>query len=269
MIFLDPVRVVCSIPSVSNAPAAPVEAFQPKPNRAMPARIGQVLGLLRTLIAYGKNLADTLQRHAADPEVLPCFAFVASIFSTSNVSLILARITGGLLRAAALEERLRKRAARGRDLEPRGFRPPSPRKPGDARRASKRRPAQDPSFARLPTPEEVAAEIRHPPIGAVLVDICLDLGIVPEQMDRETWEELIGDLFLYGGKLLTLLNRRESKFQRELRQHRGDPVGSLTGTPGFIHVPDQPIIAFPPWPVPSPQQPPPLAEGDWGRGPGP
>jgi hypothetical protein len=83
-------------------------------------------------------------------------------------------------------------------------------------------------------------------------------------MDRETWEELIRDLFLYRGKLLTLLHRRESKFRRELRQRRGDPVGSLTGTPGFIHVPDQPIIAFPPWP-----KPPPLAGGGWGRGPDP
>jgi hypothetical protein len=44
----------------------------------------------------------------------------------------------------------------------------------------------------------------------VLVDICLDLGIVPEQMDRDTWEELIRDLFLYRGKLPALLHRRES-----------------------------------------------------------
>jgi hypothetical protein len=49
-------------------------------------------------------------------------------------------------------------------------------------------------------------------------------------MDRETWEELIRDLFLYRGKLLTLLHRRESKFVHNLRQRTGDPVGSLTGT---------------------------------------
>src|SRR5277367_21943 len=30
------------------------------------------------------------------------------------------------------------------------------------------------------------AEVRRRPIGAVLVDICLDLGIVPGQMDRAT-----------------------------------------------------------------------------------
>jgi hypothetical protein len=238
---------------MSDAPAAPAASIRPDPDRAEPTRVSQVLGLLRTLIAYGKNLADTLQQHAAAPEVLPCFAFVASIFRTSNVSLILARITRGLLRAAALEERLARLAARGRDLQPRGFLP-SRRKPRTAKRATRsRRPAQDLSLARLPTPEEIALEVRHRPLGALLVDICLDLGIVPEQMDCETWEELISDLFLYGGKQLTLLNRRESKFQRELRQRRGDPVGFLTGTPGFIHEPDRPRIVFPPWPVPSPQ----------------
>jgi hypothetical protein len=72
-------------------------------------------------------------------------------------------------------------------------------------------------LARLPTPEEIAIEVRHRAIGAVLVDICLDLGIMPE--------------------LLTFLNRRESKFRRELRQRRGDPVSFLTGTPGFLLIP--------------------------------
>ncbi len=244
---------------MSAAATTPAEALQPDPDRAQPTRISEVLGLLKTLIAYGRNLADTLQQHAADPDVLPCFAFVASIFSTSNVSLILARITRGLLRAAALEARLLRRAARGH-LEPVSIRPPSQRKPRAASPATKpRRRAHDP--ARMPTPEEIANEVRHRPIGAVLVDICLDLGIVPEQMDRETWEELIRDLFLYRGKLLTLLHRRETKFRRELRQRTGDPVGSLTGTPGFIHVPGQPIIAFPPWPAPSPPPLSPMSSG--------
>jgi len=236
----------------------------------MPASIGQVLGLIRTLIAYGRNLTDLLEQHANDPEALPCFAFVASIFCTSNVSLILARIYRGLLRAAALEARLLGLAARGHQ-EPISIRPPTPRHPRVPKSAGKRRSAQGPSLVRLPTPEEIAAQDRRRPIGAVLVDICLDLGIVPEQMDLETWDELIRALVLYRGKLLILLHRRESKFHRELRQHRGDPVGSLTGEPAYTPVPGQPIITFPEWPV----KPPPLAGGSsreadrWGRGPGP
>jgi hypothetical protein len=133
---------------MSDAPAAPAASIRPDPDRAEPTRVSQVIGLLHTLIAYGRNLADTLQQHAAAPEVLPCFAFVASIFSTSNVSLILARITRGLLRAAALEARLLRRAARGHQ-EPVSIRPPSQRKPRAAGLARpRRRPAISPACPR-------------------------------------------------------------------------------------------------------------------------
>ena len=66
----------------------------------MPARIGEV-----------------------QPDVFPCFAFVASIFNTRDVSLILARITRGLLGAATLEARLIRRAACGHQ-EPMSIRLP-------------------------------------------------------------------------------------------------------------------------------------------------
>ena len=115
-----------------DAATAPVAAVQPDRNRAVPGRIGQVLSLLRTLVAYGKNLADTLRQHAADPHVLPCFAFLATTFGTGDLALILARITRGLLRAAALEARLSRRAARGQDLKPTAIRLPSQRKPSAA-----------------------------------------------------------------------------------------------------------------------------------------
>jgi hypothetical protein len=141
----------------------PVAAVQPDPNRAMPRHVGKVLGVLHTLIAYGQNLADTLRRHSTAPGVLPCFAFITSIFGTTDLALILARISRGLLRAAALEERLRRRAARGRDLEPTPIRLPSVRKPVVAK------PAGPPSGpAEEPSPEEILAKDRRRPIGAVL-----------------------------------------------------------------------------------------------------
>ncbi len=184
-----------------TAATAPVAAVQPAPHRAVPPRIGQVLGLVRTLIAYGQNLADTLRQHTADPHVLPCFAFLAITFGTTDFARILARIARGLLRAAALEARLSRRAARGQDLKPMAIRLPSPRKPRAAKPAA---PAEDPCLARLPTPEEILAKDRRRPIGAVLVEICLDLGIVPGQMKRATWDELCLALIEYGGNLATL-----------------------------------------------------------------
>ncbi len=242
-----------------DAATAPVAAVQPDPPRAVPPRIGQVLGLLRTLIAYGKNLADTLRQHAADPHLLPCFAFVATTFGTGDLALILARITRGLLRAAALEAMLSRRAARGRDLKPTAIRLPSPRKPRAAKPAAPpARPAEAPSHARLPTPEEIAAKDRRRPIGAVLVDICLDLGIVPGQMDYATWDELRRDLIEYGGNLATLVLSSERK--RRSAVLTGSP--SPSGSPSVDPVPiTGPTIAFPPWPVPSPQSPAPACTG--------
>ncbi len=256
-----------------DAATAPVAAVQPDPNRAVPPRIGQVLSLVRTLIVYGKDLADTLRQHAAGPHVLPYFAFVATTFGTSDLALILARITRGLLRAAALEAMLSRRAARGRDLKPTPIRLPSERKPRAAKRAAPpSRPAEDPCLARLPTPEEILAKDRRRPIGAVLVDICLDLGIVPGQMDHATWDELRRDLILYGGNLATLVFRREGK--RRAADPRSDPrrVGrkseahSATGdspgdSPSFNPIPLTGPPIFPPWPAPSPQSPAPACTG--------
>src|SRR4029077_20405902 len=45
-------------------------------------------------------------------------------------------------------------------------------------------PTEDPRLARLPTEEEIAEAVRRRPIGAVIVDICCDLGIAPGRLDR-------------------------------------------------------------------------------------
>jgi len=154
---------------------------RPDPRRPVPARIGQVLGILRTLITYGTNLAEALNQHASQPHLFPCFSFVATIFASRDIALILGRIKRGLLRAAALEERLHRRAAHGRGLQPRALRPPAARRPRTSRSA------QDSHLPVLPTLEQIAAQDRRRPIGAVLVDICLDLGIIPGQMDPASW----------------------------------------------------------------------------------
>jgi len=258
-------RAFCaSIPIVSDAATAPVEAVHPDPDRAVPARIGQVLGVVRTLIEYGQDLADTLNQHASVPHLLPFFSFIATIFRSKDVALILARITRGLLRAAALEQRLQNRAARGRDIQPRELRAPSPRKPHTARQP--RPPILDPR--RPPTLEQIAAQDRRRPIGAVLVDICLDLGIIPGQMDPASWNELGSALALYGGDLSTLVRARPVP----PRPRSGRPAGSASFLP--VRIPGQTGLMFPPWPAP-PERPPPLTgessrEADrWGRGPGP
>jgi hypothetical protein len=129
--------------------------------------------LIFSLIDYGKHLADTLQQRA----VAPGFARFAKPFGSADLAVILARITNGLRRAVALEARLARRAARGRDLVPAPIDRPATRGPRAARqparpdaRSEPRRAAvmEDPRLARLLTEEEIAAEVLRRPIGAVI-----------------------------------------------------------------------------------------------------
>jgi hypothetical protein len=207
---------------------------------AMPAAIGRVLSLVRKLIDFGRQLAVTAQQCAATPG----FALFAMPFGTADLAAILARITNGLRRAAALEARLCRRAERGRDLKPSPIRLPAAHGSHAARPSAEPRPAdptQDPRLALLPTEAEIAAEVRGRPVGAVIADICRDLGIAPGDLDRAFWEELSEVIIAYGGSLagfIADLNKRVFAF--DLGEH-ADP-------------------ADPPWPA-APQRLPALATG--------
>ena len=129
-----------------------------------PSRSGRLLDLLRRLIDYGRELAATIhQRAAADP------AFTRVFFGTTDLASILARILCGLNRADALEARVRRRAAH-LDAGPRPAKARSAAKPPAAAEAEARP-------AGLPTPGQIAAQVRRQPIGAVIADICRDFGI--------------------------------------------------------------------------------------------
>jgi hypothetical protein len=147
---------------------------------------------VRKLIDFGKDLATNLQQRAAiDP------AAVTRPFGTSDIGLILARITRGLLLANALEARIVALAARP-PAPPRPTRAPAQRVPRAPRAAPAVRPVReaDPRLALLPTPEQIAAEVRRRPIGAVIADICRDLGILPT---HPLWHELSLAIIWHGG----------------------------------------------------------------------
>jgi hypothetical protein len=215
---------------MSAATQSPAPIPDPDPPRAstpMPAAIGRVLGVLRKLIDYGRQLAATVQQRAATPG----FALLARPFGTADLATILARITSGLRRAAALEARLIGRAARGQDLAPTPIRTPAARTPRPARPAAPPElqpaaPTEKLLLARLPTEAEIAAEVRRRPVGAVIADICRDLGITPGQFDRAFWDELSLAIIGYGGSLasfLTNLHKRLSAFARDALSVQAEP----------------------------------------------
>ncbi len=61
----------------------------------------------------------------------------------------------------------------------------------------------DARLARPPTPAQIAAKIRRQPIGAVIADICRDLGILPS---HPLWRALQAVIIREGGSLANLMN---------------------------------------------------------------
>ena len=180
------------------------------PDLPPPSRSGRLLSLVRRLIDYGRQLAATLRQRAVPDDTTD----LVCKFGTDHLPLILARIAQGLLRAGLLEEKIARTAAR-LDAEPQPKPAPSPRapralpcaaQPTSPRRAQPQQPTDAASLlANLPTPDEIAAMVRRQPIGAVLADICRDLGIVPS---HPLWSELYLAINQYGGNWLRMAMER-------------------------------------------------------------
>jgi hypothetical protein len=166
-----------------------------------PSRTGRLLALVRKLVDYGKQLASTFREQPTpnDPRHL------TRLYGTSDITLILARIAQGLLRARYLEEKITAAAAR-LDARPLPKSAPAPRTPRALPCAAQpRTPRPQPTpqppdtsllLANLPTPDLIAAKVRRQKIGAALADICRDLGIPPS---HELWDELYRIINEYGG----------------------------------------------------------------------
>jgi hypothetical protein len=186
-----------------SAPAA-ISVETPVPNPAAsgegkPSRFGRLIDVVRKLIDYGRELATTLQRRVATTDL----AAVTRSFGTRDIGLILARITRGLLLANALEARVVALAARPAAPQAAPSRPPARLAPRAPRPAAVRpTEAADPRLALLPTPEQIAAEVRRRPAGAVIADICRDLGILPT---HPLWLELSFVVVRHGGSFNRLL----------------------------------------------------------------
>ena len=70
----------------------------------------------------------------------------------------------------------------------------------------------------MPTLEELEAQVRRRPLGRTLVEICLDLAVVPGFCTSPFWDTLFDSIRLQGGSIAVLMlekARREKAFTKE------------------------------------------------------
>ena len=193
------------------------DAASSPPPATEPTRSGRLLGLVRKLIGYGRQLSTALFQRTADLTTVTCE------FGTKDITLILRRIARGLLLASALEARIIDGAARLDAPPERAARAATaarrtPRAAPRPRAAATEPP--DPRLERLPSAEEIAADVRRRPIGAVIADICRDLGILPS---HPLWREIRLAVMGHGGNSVALF----MDIMRRVLPVRGlDPTGA-------------------------------------------
>ena len=204
----------------------------------MPNNVGVILRTVGILLTYGRHLIDTVRQRATAPN----FFAIAANFGTANVSSILTHLNRGILRAMALERVLLARAATGKDIEfiqrHIFFNPleeaPAPAEPAPTAAAAepeqpaatelpprKRapRPAgwDDPNLY-MPTLEELERQARRRPIGLTILDICLDLAVVPGICHSGFWSDLFEIIHCFGSsvdKIMVEKTRRRTALAEE------------------------------------------------------
>jgi hypothetical protein len=220
-------------PTAPAEPAAsPLDPPQDHAATTLPHNITVILHAVRILLGYGRHLIDTIRDRAAAPN----FNAIAACFGTANIETILAQLNRGLLRAAALERVLLARAATGRDFDfvDRRTRTPEPQPtPTDAEPeqsasvpppAPKRAPrpsfhagCDDPEFF-MPTLQDLERQVRRRPIGRTILDICLDLGVVPGHCTGPCWNMLHEIMHFLGGSIATLMRQKTRRREAFVKQ---------------------------------------------------
>jgi hypothetical protein len=217
---------------IPNAPSGPSDPPQDQCASTLPNNIEVLLHAVRILLGYGRHLIDTVRHRATAPN----FSALAANFGTANLSTILVHLNRGILRCMALERVLLARAATGQDIdfvEPRTRTPEAQPTPTAAEpeqpaaeplRTGKRaprasRPAgwNDPELF-TPTLEDLERQARRRPVGLTIVDICLDLAVVPGVCHSAFWNELFELITHFGsnvGKVMQEKSRRRQAFDKE------------------------------------------------------
>ena len=188
---------------MSDAPtaAAPTDPGPNPEQPAAPTRSGFLLTLVRKLMDFGINLGRALHGNPSTETA----AMVKSRFGMHDVRMILGRILHALRLAGELEGRIMKSAGRlDRPPRPHAVRP-APDRPAKA-------VTREPSLgASLPTVGQIAARLRQKPIGAVIAEICYELGIT---FGDEPWLEILQAVDSNGSGAIRLMRDVRTRDRR-------------------------------------------------------
>lgn len=219
-------------------PATVDAANPPGPPDPRDGRSAGLLGLLGRLCDFGHALIETLgRRNPADGPT----ATIAWTFGSLSLVLIITRITRGLRVAAALQDRIMRRA---RFLDA-----PSPLRPKALNRP---RPPRSPlapfdeaaELVNLPSTREIAKRIRHRPIGDVIVEICRDLGV---GRDHPMWRDVMDAITKNDGNQDNLLNILDKRASDAIKVGIRPTGQQAVGLPAFFRLIAR-DPAPPPWP---------------------
>ena len=190
--------------------AKPTTPTDPNP-RGKPSQANALVRLIQTLIDFGQQRLADLRSHLTPEDTQD----TGIAFGTFNLAVILARVFRGLRLATALQHRIAANAKRvDAPLRPS---PPARSRPNRPPRKPPLTDAQDNAalLARLPTDAEVAAMLRHRPIGKLLVDICADLGI---GVHHPLWQDVKRFLYRHGGQERPAIERSYRRLNAARRE---------------------------------------------------
>ena len=171
------------------------EPANPPDQPAEPTRSERLLSFLRKIVEFGLNLRKALlgESETETPDG------VHSRYGTDNTKAILGRIAHALRLAAELEQRVIKGAASmDRPRPKRDPWSPEPEQPPPEAPP----PSETAIPIRLPTARQIATRLREKSIGAVIAEICYELGICFED---ELWLRFYHVLCDHRGPLMKLI----------------------------------------------------------------
>ena len=216
--------------------ASPSDPAQDQPGSTVPEHIAFVLHAVGILLGYGRHLLATVRQRATTPT----FTTIAAAFGTADLSTILAHLNRGILRAAALERFLLARAATGRDVNfptPRTSTVKTPLAPANPQAEPPAAPSAIPKAIPppsrpggwdepkpfMPSPEDLERQVRRRPLGRTMVDICLDLGVVPGFCTSAFWNGMFEIMHYFGGNVGTLMREKTRRGEAFAQQPESSP----------------------------------------------